>query len=97
MPALRSTVGTRTWARRRLAGVGIGWPASAEQVAERTPSSPPPIAMKSVRPPMQWPSAWTESAPVWRRTSAIAAGQSRIAMSSTVNCVRLDGRSGLAR
>ena len=26
-----------------------------------------------------------------------AAGQSRIAMSSTVNCVKLDGRSGLAR
>ena len=77
--------------------MGIGCPASAENVAERTPSRPPPIAMNSVRPPMQWASAWTESAPVSRRTWAIAAGQSRIAMSSTVNCVALEGRSGLAR
>ena len=75
----------------------MGCPASAENVAERTPSSPPPIAMKRVRPPMQWATAWTDSAPVSRRTWAIAAGQSRIAMSSAVNCVALPGRSGLAR
>ena len=58
---------------------------------------PPPIAMNSDRPPTQWPIAWISSWPVSRRTVSTAAGQSRIAMSSTVNCVKLDGRSGLAR
>ncbi len=58
---------------------------------------PPPTAMNSESPPTQWPIACTESSPVTRRTVSIAAGQSRRAMSSTVNCVKLDGRSGLAR
>ena len=55
------------------------------------------MAMNSDRPPMQWPSACTESWPVSRRIVATAAGQSRSAMSSTLNWVVLDGRSGLAR
>ena len=55
------------------------------------------MAMKSDRPPTQWPMAWTESAPVCCLTASMAAGQSRIAMSSTVNWVRLASRSGLAR
>jgi hypothetical protein len=80
-----------------LPTVGIGWPASAENIAERRPSRPPPIAMNSDRPPTQWPIACTESDPVCSRTWPIAAGQSRSAMSSTVNWLQLDGRSGLAR
>jgi hypothetical protein len=46
---------------------------------------------------MQCPTACTDPAPVSLRTWSIAAGQSRSAMSSAVNCVRHDGRSGLAR
>ncbi len=58
---------------------------------------PPPMAMNSESPPTQWPIACTVSWPVSRLTVSIAAGQSRSAMSSTVNWVKLDGRSGLAR
>ncbi len=53
--------------------------------------------MNSDRPPTQCPNACTESCPLSRRTVSTAAGQSRIAMSSTVNCVKLAGSSGLAR
>ena len=85
MPSRLNTVARRTPARSLLPGVGIGWPASAENEAERSPSMPPPMAMKSDRPPTQWPMACTESAPLSRRTVSMAAGQSRSAMSSTVN------------
>ena len=75
----------------------MGWAASELKVAERSPGMPPPMAMNSDSPPMQCPSAWISSVPVSRLTVSTAAGQSRMAMSSTLNWVKLDGRSGLAR
>ena len=64
---------------------------------ERTPSRPLASAIISDAEPTQWPSAWTLPAPVTRRTSATASGQSCRAMSSSVNAYRADGRSVLAR
>ena len=67
------------------------------QTADRTPVRPAPSAIISVAEPMQCPTAWTVPAPVTRRTSATAVGQSRRAMSSIVNDDRADGRSIPAR
>ena len=56
--------------------------------ADRTPSMPAASAIISDAEPTQWPSACTLPAPVTRRTSATASGQSCRAMSSSVNAVR---------
>ena len=65
--------------------------------AERTPPIPSASAMSRLAEPTQCPSAWTLGAPVTRRTSATAVGQSRWATSSRVNDVHAEGRSMLAR
>jgi hypothetical protein len=65
--------------------------------AERTPLRPVARAMSNDAEPTQWPSAWTLGAPVTRRTSATAVGQSERATSSSVNDVQAEGRSMLAR
>ena len=74
-----------------------GWSGNCMHTAERTSLMPAASAISSVAEPTQWPRAWTLLAPVTRRTSATAAGQSSRAMSSIVNGVRADGRSMPAR
>ena len=66
--------------------------------AERTSGMlPEASAIINDAEPTQWPTAWTLDALVTRSTSATAAGQSTVAMSSSVNDVRDEGRSIPAR
>ena len=75
-----------------------GWSGNCMQTAERTSGSTPAAsAIINDAEPTQCPTACTLDAPVTRSTSATAAGQSSVAMSSSVNDVRDEGRSMPAR
>jgi len=89
---------TPSAALARLNGDVTGCSVNCMQTEERTSGRlPEASAIISVAEPTQCPTAWTLDAPVTRNTSRTAVGQSDVAMSSSVNDVREEGRSMPAR
>ena len=97
IPSALKSVAIRAQARAWLPGVGIGWPARLEKVAAAHALHPAADRHEQRQPADAVAHRLDRVLPGLARTVSTAAGQSRIAMSSTVNCVKLDGRSGLAR
>ena len=97
-PSSPSMDPTPSAALARLSSDVSGWSGNCMQTAERTSGSTPEAsAIINDADPTQCPTACTLDAPVTRSTSATAAGQSSVAMSSSVNDVRDEGRSMPAR